>query len=79
MIRMAQADNFVIGDCFAEAKCRFGHKVRIFNIGRGHFVACDKCKTYIFVGSNLMSNWRRENKDIWQKNSDSVTGYEFIE
>ena len=76
---MAQADNFVIGDCFAEVKCRFGHKVRIFNIGRGHFVACDKCKTYIFVGSNLMSNWRRENKDIWQKNSDSVTGYKFIE
>ena len=76
---MEEVDNFVFGDCFAEVKCRFGHKTRMFNIGRGHYVVCDNCKTYIFVGSNLMSNWRRENKDIWQKNSDSVTGYKFIE
>jgi len=76
---MAKADNFVFGAFFADVKCRLGHQVRMFNIGRGHFVACDKCKTYIFVGSNLMSNWREENKDIWRKNSDSVKGHKFIE
>lgn len=76
---MTEADNFAIGDFFADVKCRFGHETRMFNIGRGHFIACDKCKTYIFVGSNLMSCWRQENKDIWRKNSGSVKGYKFIE
>jgi hypothetical protein len=75
---MAEADNFVFGNFFGDVKCRFGHEVRMFNIGRGHFIACDKCKTYIFVGSNLMGSWRQENKDIWRKNSDSVKGYKFI-
>ncbi len=42
-------------------------------------VACDKCRTYIFVGANLMSCWRQESKDIWQANYDSLKGYEFIE
>ena len=51
--------NFVLGECFADVKCRHGHETRLFNIGRGHFVACDKCRTYIHVGSNLMSNWRQ--------------------
>jgi len=71
--------NFMIGDCFADVKCRFGHRIRLFNIGRGHYIACDECKSYIFVGSNLMSCWRRENKDIWQENYESVKGYKFIQ
>jgi len=71
--------NFDLGICFCDVKCRYGHEVRLFNIGRGHYVACDCCRTYIFVGANLMSGWRRENKDIWQKNFDSVKGYQFIE
>ena len=60
--------NFVLGDFFGDIKCRHGHETRMFNIGRGHYIACDKCRTYIFVGSNLMSCWRQENKDIWQDN-----------
>ncbi|MBN2269966.1 MAG: hypothetical protein JXN61_05085 [Sedimentisphaerales bacterium] len=75
---MTTVGNFEIGDCFADVKCRFGHRVRLFNIGRGHYIACDECKSYIFVGSNLMSCWRRENRDIWQENYDSVKGYKFI-
>jgi hypothetical protein len=71
--------NFLLGDVFGVIKCRYGHETRLFNIGRGHFVACDSCRTYIFVGANMMSYWREENEDIWQRNSDSVEGYEFIE
>ena len=71
--------NFYLGECFADVRCLFGHDVRLFNIGRGHFYACDTCRTYIFVGSNLMSNWREETEGIWRKNSDSVNGYKFIE
>jgi len=74
-----QLGNFIVGECFTDIKCRHGHKTRLFNIGRDHYVACDKCRTYIFVGANLMSSWRQENKDIWQDNYDSVKEYEFIE
>ena len=78
MISMAAVGNFAIGEFFADVKCRFGHETRLFNLGRGHYVACDECRSYIFVGSNLMSCWRQENKDVWQKNHDSVMGYRFI-
>lgn len=71
--------NFVLGDVFGVVSCRYGHEMRIFNIRRAHFAACDRCRTYIWLGTNMMSCWREENKDIWQRNSDSVGGYEFIE
>jgi len=71
--------NFVLGECFADVKCCHGHETRLFNIGRGHFVACDRCRTYIHVGSNLMSNWRQESEAVWQRNNDSVEGYELVE
>jgi len=73
------AGNFLMGDFFGDVKCRYGHPVRGFNIGRGHFVACDGCRTHVLVGSNLMGNWRQEDEDIWRQNSESVAGYEFIE
>jgi len=73
------AGNFLLGECFCDVRCRHGHEIRLFNIGRGHFVACDRCRTFIFVGSNLMSSWRAESEDIWRANSKSVEGYEFIE
>jgi hypothetical protein len=71
--------NFDMGECFCDIKCRHGHPTRLFNIGRGHYVACDACRTYIFVGSNLMGWWRYENDDIWQRNWDSVRGYQCID
>ena len=75
---MAVTGNFEIGRFFADVRCRFGHQTRLFNIGRGHYVACDKCRSYIFVGSNFTSCWRWENRDIWQKNYDTANGYKFI-
>jgi hypothetical protein len=73
------AGNFVIGSFFGDVRCRYGHETRLFNIGRGHFVACDTCRTYIHVGSNLMSSWRQEDDRVWQRNRESVEGYEFVE
>jgi len=71
--------NFYLGEFFGDVQCLFGHAVRLFNVGRCHYVACDTCRTYIFVGANLMSSWRRENEHIWQKNSESKKGYRFID
>jgi hypothetical protein len=74
-----QVGNFDMGECFCEVKCIHGHEPRLFNLGRAHFVACDTCRTYIWVGSNLMSGWRHENRDVWQRNAQSVRGYRMLE
>ena len=65
-----------MGEWFGDIRCRYGHETRLFNIGRGHFVACDVCRTFLFVGSNLMSNWRQESESVWRKNREAsrVTG-----
>ena len=64
--------NFAVGVCFGEVRCVHGHPVRLFNIRRGHWVACDRCRTYIYVGSNLMSSWRSETEAIWRANDESI-------
>ena len=70
-----RAGNFELGGCFADIRCRHGHVTRLFNIGRSHAVACDTCRSFIVVGSNLMSSWRRENHRIWRRNRQSIEGY----
>ena len=71
--------NFAMGACFGEVRCIHRHPVRLFNIGRGHWAACDKCRTYICIGSNLMSSWRSETEDTWRANNESVRGYQRTE
>ena len=71
--------NFDMGTFFGDVTCIHGHKTRLFNIGRGHYVACDKCRSYVSVGANLMSGWRQENKDIWQANFDRLREYQEVE
>ena len=71
--------NFDMGTFFGDVTCIHGHKTRLFNIGRGHYVACDKCRRYVSVGANLMSGWRQENKDIWQANFDRLREYQEVE
>ena len=71
--------NFDMGTWFGEVKCVHGHPVRLFNIGRGHWVACDTCRTFIHVGSNLMSCWRQESVGIWERNRQSIEGYREVE
>ena len=81
MVRKTQshAGNFDLGQCWCDVTCLHSHQTRLFNIGRGHYVACDECRTYMFVGSNLMSSWRQEDKATWQMNLDSIAGYTEVE
>ena len=70
-----QIGNFIIGEFFGDVKCRHGHEIRIFNINRGHWAACDTCRTCTFLGSNLMSSWRHESEATWRANAESLEGY----
>lgn len=71
--------NFDLGEHAMTAKCIHGHPTRLFNISRDHFVACDTCRTYIHVGSKLMSSWKWENEAIWQRNEERLEGYTLLE
>ena len=66
---------FDMGEWMGEVSCVHGHPVRLFNIGRDHYVACDTCKAFMHVGSNLMSSWRQEDGQVWRHNRDSLRGY----
>ena len=70
--------NFDMGTFFGDVRCIHGHKTRLFNVGRGHYVACDRCRSFIRVGENLMSCWRQENQDIWNHNLASIEGYKEV-
>lgn len=71
--------NFALGTWFDEITCIHGHPVRLFNIRRHHLVACDQCRTFFHVGSNLMSGWRQENDAVWEENRRGIEGYEEVE
>ena len=51
------------------------HENYYLNIGRGHWMVCDKCKIKWFIGSNLFSSWREENEEIWKSNSEKIYGH----
>ncbi|MCY2953927.1 MAG: hypothetical protein NTU53_18450 [Planctomycetota bacterium] len=71
-----QLGNSNMGERFCEVKCGHGPESRLFNIGRAHFVACDACRTYIWVGSSLMSGWRQASEGIWRRKKRSIRSYQ---
>ena len=76
--RKGFANNFVIGDCILDIKCKYGHAVRGFNVRKSNYLACDECRTYTLYGINLHSSWTRENDAIWEANCQSVEGYKRV-
>ena len=45
------------------------------NIGRSHWMVCDKCKIKWFMGENLFSSWRSESEEIWKANAEGIADY----
>jgi hypothetical protein len=71
--------SLVFGDWAGDVRCRHGHEVRLFNIGRGHWAVCDTCRKYVLIGPNLWSSWRSENEAVWRANHESTRGYRKVE
>ena len=68
--------NFEIADWALNVRCRVkGHRAYVLDIGRGHWGVCDNCRTRIFLGSNLASAWRSENKEIWKERHKKIADY----
>jgi len=49
------------------------------NICQGHWMVCDKCRIKWFIGANLFSSWRYQNKDIWIANEKKLIKYREID
>ena len=52
--------------CFEEA--RTFHNDGHLNVRSCHFYICKRHKVGWFVGSNLFSDWKRENEKVWARN-----------
>ena len=66
--------NFSMGQCWCDVSCKHGHPVRMMNIKRNHYIVCDTCRTFVWIGSNLSSIWRYETDKDWSMNIESVDG-----
>jgi hypothetical protein len=55
------------------------HENYYLNIGRGHWMVCDECKIKWFIGANLFSSWREENKGTWRTNAKRIKDYQGID
>jgi len=62
---MNMNDRFgVCPECFNEGK--LDEEYHYVNVGRVHFMICERHKTGWYVGSNLFSAWRYENWKLWE-------------
>ena len=78
--KMDEAEAIVFNDDNYFGHCPIsGHENYYLNISRGHWMVCDKCKITWFIGANLFSSWRRENKAIWRANVEKISGYKEID
>jgi hypothetical protein len=58
---------------------RCGGNDGYYNIGKGHWFVCDRCKTVWLFGSNIFSTWRDEDEDTWRRNHRRIADYEEVE
>jgi len=59
--------------------CYCGNEGYYFNVNRNHWFCCERCKTRWWAGSNLFSDWRDENEEIWKANIEKYKDYEEIQ
>ena len=55
------------------------HENHYLNIGRCHWMICNKCKIKWFIGENLFSSWREQNENIWRENEEKIRNYREVD
>jgi len=56
-----------------------GHENYYLNVGRKHWMVCEKCRIKWLIGENLFSSWRQESADVWQRNAETIKEYEEVD
>ncbi len=49
------------------------------NLGRDHWAICSEHRTRWCFGSNLLSSWRNETEEDWQRNREKLADYQKVE
>lgn len=62
------------GDC---PHC--GETTGYFNIGRDQWCYCARHQTKWDIGSNVLSSWRHETEEVWQRNLYRFGHYREVE
>lgn len=73
-IRKAILEKYPFGAC---TKCYSASNIKPFNYFKNNYLACEKCKTYWYVGT-IFSSWRHESHELWRKNAKKYGKYEEI-
>ena len=74
--KMAESKVVVFNDDNYFGHCPFEeHDNYYLNIGRGHWMVCDKCKMKWFIGANLFCSWKGQDEAIWRANAEKITKY----
>lgn len=62
---------------YSRTKCPACHKETegYMNVGRGHWIVCDRCQIRHWIGENLFSCWKDENRAIWKENVKLLLKY----
>jgi hypothetical protein len=58
---------------------RCGSTGGVLNVGRVHWLCCDRHKIKWSVGSNLFPGWREEDASTWNENAERLAGYSEVE
>ena len=58
---------------------RCGRTKGYMNIGRAHWLFCDRHMLKWCVGNNLFSTWRDETEEDWRRNWEKLQGYSVFE
>lgn len=49
------------------------------NVGKDHWIVCEKCKVKWHVGSGLFSSWEQETETDWARNRELLAGFRQVE
>jgi len=71
------ADTFTVTDYFGG--CPECGRTTYLNVGRNQFITCDEHKVGDYIGGNMLSSWREENEEIWERNRKLLNTYTKVE
>ena len=55
------------------------HENYYLNIGRAHWMVCDKCRIKWLMGENLFSSWRGQSEETWKANAEEIADYKAVD
>ena len=69
-------NDFYFGAC---PECKEQDTSCYLNIGKDHWIYCDKHRVCWPIGYNLFSSWQEETEEDWERNRQQLKDYRVVE